>query len=267
MSAIQYAMDQICLEIPPQILKVAFVPPSRFGNYRAPVGYEVGIREKVIYGRCMRDANLQGGREVYIPLIGLQPEYEDTFRIIYRIPDELLNGCDIITPMNITFGEGTIMGTTNMGMSGSSPMLDAASGVLSSAMPIPVVSTAYVRMLGRNVVMVEDNMSIPRNIFLKAIVSYDSDLSTINPRSWHRFAKLCVLGTKAWIYNNVDIDMDEGQIQGGFSLGRFRDRVLEYADAETLYQEAKNKEWSRVATFNDPERKKRHLKLISGGQR
>lgn len=266
MSAVQYALDRICATIPPQIRKLAFNPPSRFGNFRAPISEQAGIREKVIYGRVMRDAELQGGREVYIPLINVNPEYQDNFRVIYRIPDEVTNGATIIVPLNVTFGEGTIMGTTNMGMRGSSPMLDAASGVLSSHLPIPLVSSAYLRLLGRNVVMIEDNLSVPRDIFLKAIVTYDEELSNISPRSWHRFGDLCVLGCKAYIYNEMDIAIDEGQIQGGYNIGRIRDRISEYADAEQMYQEFLKTQWPQVAIFSDFERRKRHLKMISGGQ-
>jgi len=267
MSVINKALREIAATIPEQILEETFNPPSRYDGYRAPINYEVGLREKVFYGRLIEDLNLTGGHEVTIPLVSLQPQYADEFRVIYEIPDRLTNNRDIIQPLNVTFGEGTIMGTTNMGMRGHSPMLDAASGILSSHLPIPLVSTAYVRLVGRNVICVEDNMALPRNIFLRAIVAYDAEFSSLNPRSWHRFTKGAKLATKAYIYNHLEILIDEGEIRGGFSIGAFKNIVERYADAEEMYQEFLQKEWKVTSVLGDYEQKKRSLKhLMASGR-
>ncbi|MOA51142.1 hypothetical protein D3C78_1742520 [compost metagenome] len=75
-----------------------------------------------------------------------------------------------------------------------------------------------------------------------------------------------VLATKAYIFTNIALPMDQAELSGGMALGRFKEIVDGYADAYEQYEQYFEETWRKVAIFNDPEANKRHLKLLTGGR-
>jgi len=269
MNAIQKALKDIRSNIPKEILERTFLTQnmSAFGgrhNFQ-PLSLDQRIREAVIDGTVLPDCHLVGGTEVTVPLASVRPEYVNSYNLVYRVPKHLTQQRSIVRVLHITFGDGGVAGSMNMGLQGRSELLSKAQGVLNSRSSIPVVSTANIELIGENTVLVRDNITMPGNPYLRCVVENDAELSGFLPAAILVFGKLCVLACKSYIYNNINISIDQAQLSGGMALGRFREVVDGYSDAQEQYETMFDERWRKIALMADPEQHKRHLKMITGG--
>ena len=264
MNPITYALKQINFAIPKDILQKVFISNVNY-NQRLPVSLDSIIREKVIEDRVMVDVNVVGGTETFISLSDLPREFLDPFTAIYRIPKYMTQGRTITRALSVSFGEGAIMGASNIAPTQGNALLDSAAGVLNSNLPIPIVSTAQVTLVNENTVMIADNMALPVNIYLRCWLENDSNLNHIQPTSYPDFGKMCVLATKAYVYVNSQIPMDRAYIFAGNELGRFKEIIDGYSDANDQYDTFVREVWRKVAVLNDYMAHRRHAMRILGG--
>ena len=270
MNAIQKALKDIRSSIPREILERTFLTQnmSAFGgrhNFQ-PLSLDQRIREAVIDGTVLPDCHLVGGTEVTVPLGSVRPEYVNSYNLVYRVPKHLTQQRSIVRVLHITFGDGGIAGSMNLGLQGRSAVLDKAQGVLQSRLPIPIVSTANIELIGENTVLVRENIAMPGNPYLRCVVENDAELNGLLPAAILVFGKLCVLSCKSYIYNTINISLDQAQLSGGMALGRFREVVDSYSDAQEQYETMFNERWRKVALLADPAAHERHLKMITGGR-
>lgn len=268
MNLIRKAIDEVRFHIPLPILEMAFITQQPL-PYGVRPSLDSRIRELVLDQRVLVDCNLVGGVELTIPLDGLVPERVDNLHALYRIPKERTQGRTILSVLSTALSYGANHGVTSAtdqtGFANQSALSNATLGLLNSASPIPLVAQAHVTLVGENTVVVQDHLHLPPGTHLRCLVTNDSELNNINPASYHAFCQLAVLATKAYIYNHLVLPIDESYLVGGVSLGRFREIVDGFADANELYQEHLKERWKVTAFHNDPERHRRHLKLIMGG--
>lgn len=266
MNPIQKAISDLHQRIPKAILERAFIKNTVFGGIHTPVSIDYRIREEVINARVIPDCNLVGGTEVTISLQHIEPVFIDNYNMVYKIPKELTQNRTISRVVNVSFGQHGSIGAMNSAFMEGSAMLDAADGLMSSHTPIKLTSSAYVSLIAENTILVRDTMRMPGQVYARVVLEADENFSHLKPSSIMDFSKLVEFATKAYIYNNLIIEIDQAELNGGAPLGRFREIIDGYSDAEQLYQEHFNETWRKVTLFNDPEQFKRHLKLISGGR-
>jgi len=265
MNPITKALQELGYRIPRAILEKTFLSNLQPFSY-TPTSLDARIRETVIEPRVMVDCNLMGGTEATIPLGGVPRQQIDSFTYVCRIPKKLTQGRTITRALSISYGQVGMLGTSsNIPQQGTSALMDAAGGLLASALPIPAVSTAQCQLIGENVIMVIDTVSIPQDIYLRCWLENDTAFNHLQPTSYKDFAKLVEFAVKSYIYNHNQIPMDRAYIQGGFELGQFKSIVDGYADAEENYQTYLNEVWRKVALLNDFHGKRRHISLVTGG--
>jgi hypothetical protein len=97
-------------------------------------------------------------------------------------------------------------------------------------------------------------------------VSHEANFNNLDPMYYAEFAELVFRAVKAYIYNNLIIDLDEGQIRAGASLGRIREIIDSYADADQMYMDYLNVDWKKVGMLADQELKRKILKLSLGAR-
>lgn len=267
MSAIKNALDKLKYKIPRPILEQVFI--RRHVDYRQlPLSLDYEIEKVVIRPRVLSDCNLVGGTETLIDLNKVVSERVNNYVTVMRIPKQLTNGRSIQTALSITFSN-PYYGTSGQTVSnmGFSSQLGAADSVLTSATNIPNVSTAQLEMIGENVVMCRDTSVLPVNAFLRCILANDENLNHIQLRSYPKFEKLVELAVKAHIYNDYVIWMDQGELSGGQELGKFKEIIEGYADANELYEDWLYNVWAKVAFMNDQHTFGRHIQRMMGSQR
>lgn len=267
MMAISKALDEVKMQIPPQILQAVFV--QRDQRWRqAPASIDEQILSLVIRPRVLVDCDLVGGTEILISLEGCLVDRPNDYTNVYRVPKDRTQGRSIIAIKHISYTDPTRTAAAGVPsqLTGGA-MLNAGMAVMDAHSPIPITSTAHAQLIGENVLMVKDVTVMPSNIFLRAVIGYDENMSHLQLRSYRAFSQLVVLACKSYIYNQMVIRIDQGELQGGMQLGRFKEIVDNYADSEELYQVYITEKWQKIAMMNDTESFTRHLRLIIGGSR
>lgn len=264
MGAIQKAIQEVKYAIPEEILTEVFLK-REFGQTALPVSLDTMIREKVIDARVMVDCNLLGGTQVELPLHGVTPEKVDVYKTIYRIPMSVTQNRVISRVLSLTIGQSTMLNTSYMGVEGYSQILEASQGMMKAQAGIPVVSTAYIRLIAENTVLISDYLSVPRASFLRCYLENDDEFSQLNSMTYPHFSHLVELAVKAYIHVKADIRTGMGRLVGGMELGRFREIIDSYADANELYKEFLRDTWTRVMAMDDTRTRERILRSIVGG--
>mgnify|MGYP000028114719 FL=1 len=270
---IEKALDEIYQEIPEEILELAFKPKFDF-IWHGQVNIPAMIREEIIDKRVRQDLNNRGASEFTIPLTGLAAEYVDNYTLIYRIPLALTQGREISSCLYVSFGRlgnwGGGYGPSNSnllmnGDHGRSVVTDALSNLTSAFSPIPKVSTSNVRLIATNTILINDVVPMSGDLFLRCMLAGDTELSFITPPYYDMFAEFVVLATKAYVYRKLNISLDMGQLIGGQSLGRIREVVDSYSDAEQSYKDFRKEKLGKLLFLNDPDRMKRTVQYMVGG--
>ncbi len=269
MNAIMNAIQDIKLTIPSQILDLVFGNREAFWK-AAPESVDSRILSMVIRPRVLKDLNLVGGAEMLVSLQGVPCEIQpgNDYTMVYRIPKSRTNGRTIMSALNVTFSNPGAISTVNPYVdASSSQLLNVASQLLDSMGTIPITSTAYVQLIGENVVMVRDTTMLPTNIYLRCVVANDENLNHLQHKSYRPFSQLCQHAVKAYIYNNHIIPMDMAELQGGQALGRIKEIIDSYSDQEELYQTFLTEKMQKIMLMNDGETWMRMLRMQISGQR
>lgn len=264
MNVLQEAVSRIRHAVPQQILEDGFI--DEWHRMRGlPVSLDTQIINKVIRPRVMADINLVGGTEMTVPLNGLQTEIYDAGRLaVYSIPKKLTHGRNITNPLHVQHSAlGT--GTNPMGTYNSNYTMSTARGLLKTTGSIPVTSTARVRLIAENTILVENATAVMPNSYLRCIVEHDESLSGIKPPSYPVFFQLVEYAVKAYLYNTLMLSVDQGRLSGGRDLGVYRDILSEYSDANENYKEYLDRTWAVTSLLDDEDSKRRAVNVLMPG--
>lgn len=272
MGPLNKALDEVKFRIPRQILDLVFIQRTDvWGNTNWKnnvISIDECILSTVIRPRVLVDCNLVGGIEIYIALDTVPVERTNDYTSVYRIPKRLTQGRSIISALSVSYSDPTRM--SGYGVSAtqnSGAMLHLAAAVMDAQGQIPYTSTAQVQLIGENVVMVRDTAIMPANIYLRAVIENDAGMNHIQLKNFHHLSELVVRAVKAYIYNEYCIRLDMGELIAGQNLGKIKEIIESYADAEELYQTYLRETWAKVALMNDRESWTRLLRMMIGGSR
>jgi hypothetical protein len=263
------ALDEVAFRIPREILKVVFLEP--YQQYRdLPGDIKERIRYLVLQQRVLVDCNLMNGVETRIDLSDLPREsVDDGYTTVFRIPKNRTNGRSILSVFDVTYGDlyNTQSGYGVYSYSRSSPALQLANAAMEAQVRTPYVGSTRVELIGENVIMVQDAIILPQNLYLRCSLENDENLSNIHARSYLVFARLVELAVKAYIYNSYVIRLDIGELRAGVQIGKIKEIIDGYADAEQMYQDHLREVWSKVSFMNDQESMRRYMSLMIGSSR
>lgn len=258
MNPILKAIAEAKFSIPPDVLNRAFAPANIFGRATA-MNIDAMIRQQVIDARVRPDCDLVGGAQMDIPLRGIHPEQVPlpagtpySWGLVYRIPMALTQNRIITRPLFISNSIAPISGSYSYASYNGSALANAAMGVMQSQAPIPNSSTARVDLIEVNTILVSDTNQWPYDSTLRCIVENDRDMSTLPPGAYHHFAKLCGFAIRAYIYNTLVIQIGRGELESGNELGRIKEVIDGYSDANQMYLDFLGNEWRECAAYSDP---------------
>lgn len=266
MSALATALREIHFSIPSYILELAFNPPSRTWR-TAPISLDEHILSKVLRPRVMTDCNLVGGAYSMVSLEGLNPDFIDTYSMVYEIPPERTQFREIMSVLSIGYlpfaGAYSDM---NPGIGMVSPqsmnsLTGAMQRVADSVGGVPPISNAYVELIGPRSVLVRDQARVTSSYILRCMLANDEQLNNLNPRYWIAFSKLCILAVQAYIYNELFIRIDQSYLVGGQELGAVKEYVSSLSEANLNYQTYLLEKWQASAFMNDTNAYQRFIKL------
>lgn len=273
MSVITKLIADVKAEIPRAVLEVAFLGDMGREN-RFASNLDFQIRQKVIDARVWVDLNLQGAEEVNIALAKCEVEQDGQYRTIVRIPKELTGGRVITQVLAFNYTINGVTGLTNNGYNnnsfnmsneGNSPQMNSAAKILRAASPAPILGSAAVRIVGENVILINDYMGSVKQGNMTVRLSHDPDLNSFKPTSIPQLSKFVKYAVKAYIYVNTVITLDMGHLYGGSEIGRIREIIDGYADCNELYDTFYQEEMIAVNFMNDDTRHANFLRTLIGG--
>lgn len=262
MNAVAKAIADLKFKIPPQVLKETFVENVHHWR-QTVVSIDEQILNKVIKTRVLVDCNLVGGTEVVLSLKGCPFEIIDEYNVIYYIPKERTQGRVISSALSVS--ALNYMAGTYVNYISANETTRLANALNNSVSQPPFISTARVTLVAENTLLVSEVTRIGEYDSVRVILSDDETMSHLQIRSIPAFSKLVELAVKSYIYNELIIKMDMGMIKAGQELGRFREVVDSYSDAEQMYQDYLIQNWAAIAFMNDQDTMRRFIKLQIGG--
>lgn len=277
MNPIQKAVDDLKFRIPRQILEKAFV--DRLGSWRSiqRASLDELIILNVIRARVLVDCQLYGGSQVLISLNGLPQDKPTEYMTVIHIPKTRTEGKSINSVLNVGFiGLAYLAswaGTTSAGSLATygsyenSALMTAAAGMVTAFDKIPMVSTSRVELIAENTICIRDSMNLAPDLTLRCVLADDINMNSLQLRAYRPFCNLVEYAVKSYIYNQLIIHMDQGELQGGAQLGAFKTIIDSYADAEQNYQDYLREVWEQVAFMQDETTYMRFMKMIIGGNR
>jgi hypothetical protein len=270
LNPIDKAIADIKFAIPKQILKKVFLNQFTFWTPQN-TSLEEQIRTLVLDAKVLQDCDVVAGVKMYLPTSDLAREYTDQFTVIFRVPKEKTQGRTITNVLGIGYLETNSYAqyniTNQMNECSVNTLTENALALMSANQSIPISSTAECTLIAENTVMVKDTMYIKPNGYLWCELANADDLANIQIRSLLQFSKMCILATKAYIYNQYLIEMDQGENSAGKELGAFRNVIENYASAHDDYYEFLEKVWSVVAFCNDARTYTDFIRMQMGGRR
>jgi hypothetical protein len=276
MDIIRYSIAETKRRINKHILEKAFIKRTFDYRFTSQTNVDDQMLTMVLRPRVLLDCNLVGGVTAMIPLDGLPIDKPNNYITIIHIPKTRTNNKSIISVSNVNYYDlgisGLYSGAPGYGYNASIDMtentasMNAALGIMASLDRIPITSTSDAQLVAENTIMIKDVFAMPPTAVLRCTLENDENLSNIQPRSFRDFAQLVEFAVKSYIYNELIVDMDMGELQGGQSLGVFKQIVESYADAEQNYQD-KLKSWMAISVMNDTPAFHRLIKLAVGANR
>lgn len=276
MDIIRNSIAEVKRRINRHILDKVFIKRDFTYRYTNQSTVDDQILSLVIRPRVLVDCNLAGGISALIPLDGLPVDKPNNYITIIHIPKTRTNGKSIISVSNINYYDLGVSGlyggaagygyNTALSSNENTAAMNSAMGIMASLDHIPITSTSDALLVGENTIKVTDVFTMPANAILRCILENDEGLGNIQPRSYPDFFQLVEFAVKSYIYNEIIVDMDMGELQGGQALGVFKQIVEGYADSEQNYQD-KLRSWRAISVMNDTPAFHRFIKLSIGANR
>lgn len=269
-NALIYCINEINNTIPYELLYAGFTIDETPETINL-TSLDDKILRKVIKKRVLIDTNIVGGIETVIPLNNIAPSFTEYSYTVYQIPPELTMNKEIISVLNLTlmpgsglFGNASLNYNSIVGIHPSQnlPLINVANRIANAAAPYGTLSNAHTEIVGYNTVLIYANFRVLANFGLRVILENDSNLNNIQPRSYKALSLLCILATKAYLYNKLIVAINSGYLASGQDLGVFKSILESYSDAEEQYRTYLTEKMGAILFMNDTTRYNRFIKSM-----
>ncbi len=249
--AVNYVMGRLCgqgsFSIPRQILEEVF--KDDWLDREMPTTISDKIYKRVIRPRVLQDINMFYGEQILIDLNRAEFINIGDFARVYRFGPHHTGNREIISadcvgfvPYGMNSNYQAASSLSNMPVM-SNELMNYGSQVMSSVSSIPSVVTTRCDIVGFNTVRVTDRQRFQSSYSLRAYVTNDNNLANIPHQAYPALFKLCLLGLKAYIYNEYIITMGESFLRRGQELGVFKNIIEKWETAEEEYNTYLEEYW------------------------
>lgn len=237
-----YLINKIKQQIPYGILAKAFKPEFPIGTI--PVSIDHIIKKQILNDWVLQDTNVVSGIESVVDISGIYPQSVNLGQV-YDIGYGPTAGKDIMSVLSVGYGVNAItVGSPSIASSYSEPY---------------VASTSRIEIVGQNVVYMEGYISLTLSN-LRCILSNDKDFANIPTKTLTQLSKMVILATKAYIYNNLRLELYNAQVQNGVDLGAMMSVIDTYSDAQSMYDEMLES-WFVISALGDKVTRTRLIRM------
>lgn len=246
-NVIQLVNKYIMTRIPKEVLNEAFRPHQEGRTLDAL------IKEKVIIDMVLSQANLYTGKVTKIVMnssflkeINVMDDTQVRFMTgqaaVYQIPPEYRENraislvLDLSYPHQIAYAHGTDIS----GFTAARSLANRADEMLTSFTMSPnnITPTPILVDGQSGIVRLEPPISMHSDWILACCLEFDNNLTGMSKNMIPHLQKLCLIATKMYIYNDLFIKINMGQLVSGSALEAIRSIVEEYRDKDQEYEEA-----------------------------
>ena len=242
-NAFEMAIRKIQQEIPQKILTMTF---RKNRGYRDMRSLEAIIEQEVIREIVIPDINTYGGETIFINLADCTA-IRDVSGTIYEIPRDKTGGRKITHATIAT----NMLSPELRKRNPINPLNASLGNAVNQAFPSnDLFDPVDVRVLGPGTIRIPViHSTYPLTI--KCQVDNDEYLNNTKPSSWINFSKLCVEAAKKHIYNELNLSIGDGSINGGYTDGRIRGVVDSFSSASEEYDNELRR-WRSIAIQSNP---------------
>lgn len=243
-NAFDNCLRLVYASIPLEILEVAFRPR----DYQ--VSLDARIKDVIISGRVLPDCNVNAGKIKRIPLYACMVEYtlpdpgynsvtNPSASSLYRVPPQARENRDIVGIIDLSFPydytgyNGAQQGFCNNGNS----LSGLAGAVLDSHTHQNACLTPNPILMPNNMVLINPTNAFLSDWTLVCRLGYDEEFTSLSRSSVLALGRLVLTATKAYIWTNLTIRIDQAVLSGGQELGQFKNIVDEYRSSHDQYKD------------------------------
>ena len=272
MNAMNLAINEINFQIPLAIRQAAFldIPQSNadvsFYENATTGSMDYEIRDKVIGSRVIPLCNTKGANEIAVDLSRCK-RTDITMGITrFDIPPQLLNHRQIVSVGSVHLVDLNIFNRLSQIPSRTGAVESTVRDMVNAVRNMPLVGTSDLRKTGPRQIQINMHTTVTITSRLAALVLVDNDpgMMNLNPTSAKIFADLCVLAAKAYIYDVLTINTDQGRLVQGAELGEFANILREFSSAEQDFQEYFKENWGVASFVSDNGRMTRFVNSMFG---
>lgn len=252
-NALEVALVRVFASIPRDLLELAFYRRRDKDRYipATLVTLDQMVTQKIIRGRVWVDMNLMGGKPKQIVLLRKWIEEvrytwgDYNMNIgpfsVYRVPPEARDNVPIGEVIGIAY-PGNLGGSTlNIaGYGGGTSLGVIANAVLDSQTFASSPARPQPELLAGDLVKLFPSQHAHIDWVLNCRLCYDENLTNLNTNAIDTFADIVVCATKAFIYNELIINLDRAYVEGGAEIATIQRIVESYSDQEQRYKELKD---------------------------
>ena len=244
-NAMSHVMSYIYANIPSEILELAFNARDNMTTIDALIEMEV------ITGRVLMDTNLITGRRKNIPL---RDDWKLTLEnpngwytglitdaAVYQIPPEAREHKAIIAVDRIVFStqvtaqgmnyptvQGLEYGNTATGL--MREVLNSRTMAQQPIIPVP-------HMLNSSMIKITPNIWT-ESLVLQCRIAFDEKFTNMDVNLIKPLREMALHAVRAYIYNKLVVKIDVNEMVNGVAIGRVKEIIDAYSDANALYLEA-----------------------------
>lgn len=246
--AINVVYNTVFANIPPQVIQMAMYVANK--HFHICNNSQEFIMQKVIRERVLDDLNLTGGK---FKKIILKPEYREEVSLdlagwaggdggfdLYRVPPEARDNLPMIHCIGVQYpyASSNIAGESAVGTASAGyDMLSQADQIVNSYTLARPLNHPTGQVLSGDLIKLFPSQYTQVNYIATVRLALDETFEQVQPSSVETLAKMVTLATKAWIYNNLIIDIDRAAMECGADVGKIKEIIEEYRDANQLYDE------------------------------
>lgn len=243
-AAFSNALWTIYNTIPMPILEAAFRPR----DYQ--VSLDARIKDVIISGRVLSDCNINAGKIKRIALSTCKienvlpdPEFNSilspTPGTLYRVPQEVRENRDIVGVIDISYlydytGFNDL--SPGFGANGNT-VRSLAAAMLNSHTHRNACLTPTPTLMSNNMILITPTNSFLTDWCLVCRLGYDEEFTGLHNAAILPLSNLITTATKAYIWVNLVIRIDQAELSAGQELGQFKPIVDSYRDAVDNYRE------------------------------
>lgn len=261
MSAIKYAIDRVFLEVPIDILNLAFMRKATVYKVNTTIAQQ--IEDLVLKPIVLTDINLIGGMSLSVSVDKCSVNFYElnysNINVVINVPYTLTNNKKITNALSVVCSAADpsrYNNTNNMVKRLLNNKEQNDSLMLNSQ------TFTNLEIIGPNTILLHDNAIMLPNCYLNVIVENNENLSNIQPASYPSFSEMVTLAVKSYIYNKLVIELDKGAIYYGHDINKVGDIVSDYADAYEEYKTFLKEKWAKISFMNDNVNYSKFLKAM-----